>query len=391
MPQGQRDMTRPENYPDANYWGVTAGTQYLDDALARALRDHDSTSALHIIHSLQQIVGQSNLFSGKSTNDPLINAMAYPDRLVRFEAAFAIANSLPQQPFGGQERVVPLLAEALAQTGTGNVVLVLPTQDQANAMVDALKKSAGLNVTGVTTAEAAITAANAMPSIDVIAVSDELPAGEIDRLFQLASGSPKLLGAAHLVIVKTDASPYVQRAATDASLSTTKATDPAGLQAAITDAMRKGGALPLGPQSASEYAIRSGTLLRWLAISRGQVLDITSAKTALLAAMNDPRPEVVKIAGQVLGLLNDKDAQTALLIKATDAKTSDDVKVNIYNSLGCNARFFGNLLTADQVQTLTKSAEDAPNLQVRSAAAEARGTLSLPADQAKNLIVEQAR
>jgi hypothetical protein len=107
--------------------------------------------------------------------------------------------------------------------------------------------------------------------------------------------------------------------------------------------------------------------------------------------MNDARPEIVKVSGEVLGLLNDKDAQAALLIKSSDPKTSDDVKISIYNSLGCNARFFGNLLSADQVQTLTKSAQDTPNLQVRSAADEARGTLNLPADQAKNLIVQQAK
>ena len=40
---------------------------------------------------------------------------------------------------------------------------------------------------------------------------------------------------------------------------------------------------------------------------------------------------------------------------------------------------------ADQVQALTKSAQDTPNLPVRTAAAEARGTLNLPPDQAKNL------
>src|SRR5581483_10218059 len=64
LKEGEHDATRPENYPDANYWGVTAGAQYLNDALGRALRDRDSAVALAVINSLQQIAGESNMMAG---------------------------------------------------------------------------------------------------------------------------------------------------------------------------------------------------------------------------------------------------------------------------------------------------------------------------------------
>ena len=66
----------------------------------------------------------------------LIAAMSSPDRLVRFESAFAVAAALPQQQFAGQDRVVPLLAEAMSQTGVPSVLVVMPTQDRANATVE---------------------------------------------------------------------------------------------------------------------------------------------------------------------------------------------------------------------------------------------------------------
>ena len=80
-----------------------------------------------------------------------------------------------------------------------------------------------------------------------------------------------------------------------------------------------------------------------------------------------------------------------MLGKASDEKTADDVKISLYNSLAMNAKFFGNQLDEGTVKTLSGTVESAQNLEVRSAAAEARGALNLPADQAKSLIIGQSR
>src|SRR5205807_1207512 len=162
-------------------------------------------------------------------------------------------------------------------------------------------------------AEAAIAAANGLSAVDAILISDDLAAVEVDKLISLASTNPKLQGAAKVIIVKTNASPYVERAINDPMLSTTQAADAAGLKIAIPEALKKAGTLSLTPDIATKYAMRAGELLKRLAISRGQVLDISAAKIALLNALNDARPELVKLAGQALALINDKDAQPALL------------------------------------------------------------------------------
>lgn len=389
LPQGQTDATRPENSPNAHYYGVAAGAQYLNAALNRALHDHNGAVALKVIKSLQEIAGQSNAFSGEA-GAPLIAAMSYPDRQVRFEAAFAIAGAMPQQPFEGSQRVVPLLAEALAQTGQISVLVVAPSQDKVNTLVQGLK-AAGYQATGSTSGEAILATANSMPAVDVILISEDLGAGPIDQLFAMAAQNPKLEGAARLVMTKTAASPYETRKASDLMLSTTQVQDPAAMKPPIEQALKKAGSLSMDPALATQFATRSAELLQKLAIAHGQVLDLTSARTALLGALNDARPEIVKLSGEVLGYLDVQDAQTGLLTKAADDKTADDVKISLFKSLASNAKFFGNKLDPNQVKTLQGVMETAANLDVRSAAAEAHGAANLPPDQAKTLILKQAK
>ena len=96
------------------------------------------------------------------------------------------------------------------------------------------------------------------------------------------------------------------------------------------------------------------------------MLDLSAAQPALLNALTDARPEIVKLSGNVLGLLPSKDAQIGLLSVAADEKTADDVKISLYKSLSTNAKFFGNMLDAPQVGTLAKVVADATNLEVRS-------------------------
>ncbi|HSV16526.1 MAG TPA: hypothetical protein VLI90_19845, partial [Tepidisphaeraceae bacterium] len=390
LPAGQKDPTLPADAPSAHYYGVAAGTKYLNNTLARANKDRSSAVALKAIQALEEIGGQANLFSGDQ--HPLTDSLQFPDRLVRYESAFAIAGALPRQPFPGQERIVPLLSEALSQTGAANVLVVTPDQDQLNGMLDGLK-GAGYNVVGGTSPESAVAAAAARPAIDAIVINEELGPTKIDQLIGLAAQTPRLERAVKVVITRTKASPYATQAVNDTMMSTTQAKpgDTAALKTAIDDARKRGGLLPLDEAAASKYATRAADLLVNIAISHSPVFDLTVAQSLLLSALDDPRPEIVKADGTVLGQINSNEVQPALLIKAADDKTADDLKIATFKALATNARNFGNHLEAPQVETLQKVVAAAMNLDVRTAASEARGALDLPADQAKQLIVQQSK
>jgi hypothetical protein len=42
LPEGAVDTTRLENQPDAHYYGVVTGSQYLNSALDRTIRDRNA-------------------------------------------------------------------------------------------------------------------------------------------------------------------------------------------------------------------------------------------------------------------------------------------------------------------------------------------------------------
>jgi len=391
------DPTRLENQPSAHFYGVDSGVQYLNAALARALRDRNWQVSLRVIKSLQEVAGRTNLFAGGNIArgaPALIDAMAAPDRLVRFESAFAVAAALPSQPFDGQERVVPLLAEAISQTGQPTALVMAPSQDQVNGVVTSLRQ-AGYNAVGATTPEQAVAMSAQLPAVDVIIIPEEMGAVAVDRLLALAAQNGRLAGAAKLVVVRSGASPYAARAINDPLLSVTQAPDMAALKASADQARSKASSLPIDQASASNYALRAADLLYRMALTQIQtanpVFDLRGAEQTLLAALGDARPDVVKAAGRVLSLLNSQPAQGALLQTAQQQNTSDDVRVSVLNSLANSAKFFGDRLNPQQVAGLEQVINATNNADVRNAAGEARGALNLPAQQAKTLILQQSR
>jgi hypothetical protein len=398
LPEGQKDPTLPADAPSAHYYGSLSGTRYLNAVLARANRDRNAAVAIRAVQSLQDIGGQANLFGttgmtgGEEDDHPLMDALQFPDRLVRYEAAFALAAALPREPFAGQERIVPLLAEALSQTGAANVLVMAPTREQLAALSDGLRQ-AGYNVVGGIDPSEAVAEAAKRPAIDAILIPEEVGPTAIQQLEILAGQTPRLQRAVKVIITQTKASPYTVEAVTDTTLATTqaKATDIPALKIAIDDARKRGGLLPLTEDQANKYATRAADLLSQIAINHSPVFDVTLAEPLLLSALDDVRPDIVKDDCTVLGVINGPDIQRALLTKAGDDKTADDLKVALYKGLATNGRNFGNQLGPDDVAALQKTVATAPNVDVRTAAGEARGAMNLTADQAKTLIVDQAK
>ncbi len=390
LPAGQKDTTIPADAPTAHYWGSSVGTKYLNRALSRANRDRNAPVALRVIQSLQDVGGQANLFGG--ADHPLMDALTFPDRLVRYEAAFALAGALPKEQFVGEERVVPLLAEALSQTASANVLVLVPAQDQLNSLIDGLKGQ-GYNAVGALTPSEAVANAAARPAIDAILIPEEMGPAAISQMQTLALQTPRLERAVKVIITASKASPYAVQAVTDTSMATTQAkmSDFASLKASIEDARTRGGLLPLDDATAGQYATHAADLLAKIAISHSTVYDISMAQPLLMSALDDSRADIVKYDATVLGVIDAPEIQPALLQKATDEKTTDDLKIPLFKSLSTNARNFGKKLDDDQVAALQKVVATAANVDVKTAAGEARGALDLPADQAKQLIINQAK
>jgi hypothetical protein len=380
LPAGLTDATREPTEPDAHFFNVSAGVQYLNPALARAMKDRNSAVSFKLVQALTEIVGQSSL--QLQHNQPVVDAMVFPDRLVRYEAAMGLAASFPDKAFVGQERVVPLLAEALGQTGQTNLLLIDTSLDKLNDLRTQLAPL-GYGMAWGTSVEGAIDAAQSLSSVDCVVIGADVDSGSIDRLMTLSVQSPKLASAAKLVIA-TAASPLAVRAATDQLLSLSNGLP---LPQAISSARQRAGLLPLDPQQALSYAVRSANLLGALIIGRGQVFDLSPARAPLLNALGDARPDVVVAAGSDLALLRGRDVQQALLAHAIDNSLAVGPRISLYHDLATNARQFGCSVQDSEIESLQGAVASELDPAAKTAAAAALGAMNLPPRQPAKLIL----
>lgn len=132
LPEGTTDPTHPAGQPPASYYALSSGARYLQMVLARAMKDRDLIVAKGAITALEQTAGAKNLVQPVEGGAPsLVAALAYPVREIRYAAAAVLAEARPQKRFSGWNMVVPVLIQALRQTGTPSVVLAGPDLDRA--------------------------------------------------------------------------------------------------------------------------------------------------------------------------------------------------------------------------------------------------------------------
>jgi hypothetical protein len=389
LPAGATDPTH-KDAPDAHYYNTSSGVQYLNAALARGLKDHDTAVVYKLAQAMQDIVGQSNM--SRNGSEPIIQALFYPNRQVRYQAAFALAEALPTQPFQGSDRVVPLLAEALSQTSKINVLVVAPAQDDQLADLRAAVQSLGYPMVSASDPTEGATAATALSTVDLIIVSED---SDVGRTIDLRDSSAQLQGAPILVLTRSGASPYALRAATDPLMSTvlmpTKDKMVDAFKAEIPQVMQHSGTPALTDKQASDYARHAADLLAKLAIVRSPAFDMAAAQDGTLRALDDTRPEIAQAAGRVLANLDSVAAQNGLAAKAIDTNTPAEVRVSLFKSLATSAKFFGNRLDSTKISDIEQIVAQEKNADIRAAAAESRGALNLPADQARTLILAQSK
>jgi HEAT repeat protein len=103
------------DHADALVYATTAGVEYLHQALARAIRDKNAYVALGVIEALGTTAGEKSLLYRLGLEQPLVQALSFDNRMVRYSAAIAIGAAGPKEPFVESKLVVANLAEAIGQ------------------------------------------------------------------------------------------------------------------------------------------------------------------------------------------------------------------------------------------------------------------------------------
>jgi hypothetical protein len=107
-------------HANAMTYATTAGAEYLHQALARGVKDKDAVVALGAVEALSRNAGEKSLMYRLKTSQPLIDALTFDDRAVKFSAAIALALAGPAEKFRESELVVKNLAEAISTTSDAN-------------------------------------------------------------------------------------------------------------------------------------------------------------------------------------------------------------------------------------------------------------------------------
>ncbi|MHC4735218.1 MAG: hypothetical protein ACYTDW_12295, partial [Planctomycetota bacterium] len=133
------------------------------------------------------------------------------------------------------------------------------------------------------------------------------------------------------------------------------------------------------PWVAEDYAVRAAKVMLKLGQTRNRVIDLSVARNAVINATRDSRADIQMLAGQILAYLPSPEAQRAIAAMALDENNAmDKVNANLLDAA-----------TIDAVYSLVSSQDADPN--VRSAAARAYGSLNLPSQKVKDLILDQSK
>ena len=108
-----------EGHASAMTYAVTAGPEYLMQALSRALKNREAYVALQAVEALAVNACSQALLTRIGLEMPLADALQFEDPRVRYSAAIALGQAGPVEGFAGNELIVPILVEALLKKAEG--------------------------------------------------------------------------------------------------------------------------------------------------------------------------------------------------------------------------------------------------------------------------------
>ena len=389
----RREIDTPEGYENpeygpsrrgALYYAVAAGSATTQEVLARALRDQDTPVARRAIEALRISAGGAGIWSGVSRSRPLLAALAYPDRRVQYEAALAIGEANPVEPFDGAKRVTPLLASAIRDAGNRFALVIARDPETQQAWASRLAGE-GFDVLAPspTLASAAAVVAEA-PGIDMIVAQGTR--ADVDAAIEEARADPRLRAAPILGVMPVAAWNETRfRFANDPLTDTRRAglNDAQFTQAVHTLAQKASGP-PITVEDARRYARESLGVLRDLAISGSASLSVSDATTPLIAALASTEGDVRLRVADVLARIGQRRAQVALVEAALDA--SGEEQVALMEGVTRSAKTFGNMLESRHIRRVVELA-GATDTRLATVAAALMGALNLDAGEIRELIL----
>jgi len=390
----RRDETRPEDFPAAAYFAQSAGASYCQVALARGVKDGDPAVALGTIAALRKTAGAASLIGDAETASPLARALAFPHRMVRIQAALALANADPERPFLDYQNLMPVLIETLGLHAGGRDALVIDPEQSVGNVVAGVLREAGYHVITDTGLLGGLQKVRSeRPGLDLMVIASDVSGPALEAGLEQFRGEFRFAATPTLIVAKpADQSRVRELAQGDHRLGVVLPTDtPEQMLTAVEQVTAAIGTEPITPEKGLALAKEATAALRLLTVSRNALYDTAQAEDALLAAMSTPDAELKIAVAEVLGWLPSARGQAAMAALALDAQVDTEMRVAMFAALSEAAKRHGNLLETAHVDAVVELAEKEADVVIRMAASQTLGALNVAGNPASRIIRNQHR
>jgi CheY-like chemotaxis protein len=168
---------------------AAADTEIVSDALGAALIANYGRAAAALIFELQKRGDVSVLFTADGQPSPLADAIAYPNRRVRFAALRAIMTLDPASPYPGSSRVPDALAWFAGGSGERRALVAMPTLAASTNLAGMLADHE-LDAQATNSGREAVDLARDMADLEMILVDMDIQAPGIRQILYELRISP---------------------------------------------------------------------------------------------------------------------------------------------------------------------------------------------------------
>lgn len=384
LPDGSSDPIYGEGEYSPAFYALAAGPAIIQDVLAIGLNTLDTALIRDAIAALSRTAGGANLWTGSGDRRPLLEALQYPDRRVRYEAALALGKALPTQSFSGDFQVVPLLASAV-RAGARTFAVVIADADEDQTTYTAKLEQLGYEVIAFAPSVAAASLQIAQaPGVDVVVVRQSRN-NAIQTVEALQLGAKTAVAPVLVLADATDVFDMRQTLSENNRVLVNRVVMAdeafaASLEGVIATA--SGGRID--ESEAQIYAIEALSTLRDIAVNGTTVYEIGDAESALIGALtagDSSTPTL--LVGDVLARIASRDSQQALLDAAFTAEAGQQVA--LLERVADSAKRFGNLAESRHVDRLMQIIRAGGTSA--EAAAQVHGSYNLPPSNVVDLII----
>ncbi len=384
LPRGEVDPIFGDSDYSPAFFATLFGTSTSLDVLGLALDIEDTQLVRDAIAALAKTTGGSNLFALDRDRQPLLEAMRYPDRRVQYDAALTLARTLPQEGFGGDYTVVPLLASAI-RTGGMLFALVIGDEEEDRRVMASRLEGLGFEVvgSGASVSELRNAIDNAV-GVD-FAITRMRNADRARTVVAELRIVPQTAVVPTLVLADATDVPGLRldfQAEPRVEVSR-PAVSSGAFETVVDQLMERAVGGRMTEAEAEVYAIEAISALRDIAISNSPVYDVADAENALIDALASRSGGLRMHIADILAMIDSERSQHELFDAALAASGTE--QVDLLSRVADSVKRHGNRAQDRHVDALLDLVANSSG-RTAEAAAVVHGALNLPASAAVGLI-----